>query len=110
MLTMKQEYDELIEKLETVLPFEAYLTRDLVIQLRTKFKITLKTMVNVVSLHNFVETGGICCGLEGLYNLNSDDKEAVICGLTHLLVPTSNSFYKEIIKYQTKRIKWIAKQ
>jgi hypothetical protein len=110
MLTMKQEYDELIEKLETVLPFEAYPTRDLVIQLRTQWKITLKTMVNVVSLHNLVEIGGICCGLEGLDNLNSDDKEVIICGLTHLLIPPSNPFYKEIIKYQTKRAKWINKQ
>jgi len=111
MLTMQQEYDELIEKLETVLPFAAYPTRDLVIQLRIKYTITLKTTVNVVALHNLVETGGICCGLEGLNNLdNQDKKEAVICGLTHLLVPTSNPFYKDIIQYQTKRTKWIAKQ
>jgi hypothetical protein len=109
MITMKQEYDELIEKLETILPFEAYPTRDMVVKLRQKWKINLKTKVKVVALHNFVEQGGISCSLEDLEPLTNEN-EAIICGLTHLLILKSNPFFTEIIKYQTKRTKWLAKQ
>ena len=109
MITMKQEYDELIKKLETILPFEAYPTRDLVVKLRQEWKITLKTSVKVTALHNFVEQGGISCSVEGLKHLTSED-QALICGLTHLLIPNSNPFFTEITKYQTKRTKWLAKQ
>jgi hypothetical protein len=110
MLTMKQEYDELIAKLTPILPFEAYATRDLVVQLRQKFKITLKTKLKISHLHNAVEEGGVCCGIENLENLEGEQTEVVICGLTHLIIPNNNPFYSEIIKYQTKRVKWLAKQ
>ncbi len=59
MLTMKQEYDELIAILTTILRFEAYPTRDLVVQLRQKFKITLKTKLRISHLHNMMEQDGV---------------------------------------------------
>ncbi len=95
---MKEEYDELIEQLKKTLPFEAYPTRELVVLLREKCKITLKTVVKVTELHNLAEAGGICCTLEGLEHLG--EKEAVICSLTHLTIATNNPFYSQITKYQ----------
>jgi hypothetical protein len=107
---MKEEYDELIEQLKKILPFEAYPTRELVVELRGKWKITLKTVVKVINLHNLVEAGGISCALEGLEHLEDGEEEVVICGLTHLIMPTSNPLYSQITKYQIKRSKWLAKQ
>jgi DNA-binding transcriptional regulator YbjK len=110
MLTMKQEYDELIAKLTPILPFEVYATRDFVVQMRQKFKITLNTKLRVANLHNMMEVGGVCCGIENLEHIEGKEKEVVICGLTHLIIPNDNPFYTEIIKYQTKRVKWLSKQ
>ena len=82
----------------------------MVVQLRQKFKITLKTKLKISDLHNMMEGGGVCCGIENLENLEGEESEVVICGLTHLIIPNDNSFYTEISKYQTKRVKWLAKQ
>jgi hypothetical protein len=93
---MIEEYEILLKKLETILPFEAYPIRELVVQLRNKFPITLKSKLMVEDVYNSNDISGIGCTIKF-------DDEGLACGLTHLIVPNSNRLYKEITAYQEKR-------
>ncbi len=98
-----EEYEMLKESLDSILPFEVYPTRELVQLLRDKFPITLKSSLSVSSLLNTGDYGGLTCTIEF-------EKQALVCSLTHLIIPTDNPFYKEICMYQGKRTKKLQKQ
>lgn len=100
---MFEEYEILTKKLNEILPFEAFPTRELVVQLRVKMPITLKSKLLVNSVHNSNDIGGIICAIQ------MENKEVLACGLTHLIIPPDNPLFKEILEYQTKRIKRLKK-
>jgi hypothetical protein len=100
---MFEEYEILTKKLEKILPFKAYPTRELVVQLRDKILITLKSELLINSVHNSNDIGGIICAIK------MKNKEVLACGLTHLIIPSDNQLFKEILEYQTKRIKRLKK-
>lgn len=100
---MFEEYEILTKKLEQILPFEAYPIRELVLQLRDKMRITLKTKLLVDSVHNSNDISGIVCAIK------MENDEVLACGLTHLEIPPANPLYEEIRKYQIKRIKRLKK-
>ena len=100
---MFEEYEILAKKLEKILPFEAYPTRELVVQLRNKMPITLKSKLLINSVHNSNDIGGIVCAIK------IENEEVLACGLTHLIIPPNNPLFKEILEHQTKRIKRLEK-
>jgi hypothetical protein len=65
--------------------------------------ITLKSKLIVNSVHNSNDIGGIICAIK------MENEEVMACGLTHLIIPPNNPLFKEILEYQTKRIKRLKK-
>lgn len=100
---MFEEYEILTKKLEKILPFDALPTRELVVQFRDKMPITLKSNLLINSVHNSNDIGGIICAIK------MENDEVLACGLTHLIIPSDNPLFKEILEYQTKRIKRLKK-
>lgn len=96
---MFEKYEIFTEKLNKIVPFNASPTRELVVQLRGKMPITLKSELLVNSVYNSDDAGGIVCAIQ------MENNEVLACSLTHLIIPSGNPLYKEILEYQTKRIK-----
>lgn len=97
----EEHYKSLTKALKNTLPFDAKPTRELVVELRGKAKpLTLKATLRVKEVHNSGDISGILCAID-----DTGGDEALICALTHLIVPTSHPLYKEIINYQKKRVK-----
>ncbi len=100
---MFDKYEILTEKLNKIVPFSASPTRELVVQLRGKIPITLKSTLLVNSVHNTNDIGGIVCAIQ------MDNKEVLACSLVHLIIPPDNALYRELLDYQLKRIKYLKK-
>ena len=96
----RQLNDQLTSNIITVLPLKAFPTRELVQELRKKdIEITLKTVLEIVSVYNSEEISGIMCVVE------CEKIKGLACALTHLDIFIGQPLYNEIIKYQKKRIK-----
>ncbi len=96
----RQHNDQLTRNIITVLPLKAFPTRGLVQELRSKdIEITLKTVLEIVSVHNSEDVSGIMCVVE------SEKVKGLACALTHLDIINGQPLYNDIIKYQKKRIK-----
>ena len=103
-MDIKEQYEELTEKLKEVLPFTAFPIRELVQELRNKGQsITLKTELTIKDVYNSGDISGIICMTE------QRGDEALACGLTHLKVSTRHPLFREIYDYQKKRNKRIQK-
>lgn len=100
---MFEEYEILVKKLGKIVPFEAYPIRELVVHLRNKMPITLKSKLLVNSVHNSNDISGIVCAIK------MENDEVLACGLTHLIIPPENPLFSEILQYQTKRMKRLKK-
>jgi hypothetical protein len=100
---MFEEYELLKNKLEQILPFEAYPVRELVVQMRDKISLTLKSKLIVESVYNSNDITGILC------TVKTDNNNVFACALTHLVIPVNNPLFKEIKQYQDKRIKRVKK-
>ena len=102
---MFEEYEILVEKLKEILPFEAQPTRELVQLLRETREITLKSTLTIISVFNTDDMGGIICAVAS----KEQEKDAVVCSLTHLVISSANPLFQEITQYQKKRIKHLKK-
>ena len=103
-MDIKDEYEELTKRLKEIVPFIAFPIRELVQELRKKGQvITLKTELIVKDVYNSGDISGIVCAMEQMGD------EALVCGLTHLIISSKHPLYKEIVDYQNKRIKRIKK-
>jgi len=99
---IKEEYEELMQKLKAVVPFTALPIRELVVLLRKKGNpITLNTALIVKDVYNSGDLSGILCMLE------QREEEATVCGLVHLNISSSHPLYRDIVDYQRKRKKRI---
>jgi len=103
-MDIKEEYEELFQKLKSSLPIEAYPVRELVQVFRDKENpINLKTALTITDVHNTGNISGIMCVV-------SNTKENVIaCSLSHLIFSPDFHLYKEIADYQKKRERRIRK-
>lgn len=101
-MDIKEQYEDLTQKLQNNLPLKAYPTKELVQIFRDKRNpITLNTELTISSFHNSGDISGIMCAVE-------ENKENVlVCGLTFLVFKSSSPLYKAIIDYQRKRNKRI---
>lgn len=103
-MDIKEQYEDLTNKLKEAVPFTAFPIKELVQELKSKeYPITLRTELTVKDVYNSGDVSGILCvteqrGIEGL-----------VCGLTHLIISSKHPLYKEIIDYQKKRNKRIRK-
>jgi len=103
-MDIKEQYEDLTKRLKDVVPFTAFPVRELVQELRNKgHALTLNTKLTVKDLYNSGDISGILCMIE------QRGDEALVCGLTHLIIPPNHPLYKEIIDYQKKRHKRIRK-
>lgn len=103
-MNMKDQYEELTRKLKEIVPFTAFPSRELVQELRKKDQsITLKTELKIIKVFNSGDMSGIICATEP----RGDD--ALVCGLTHLIVSNKHPLFREILDYQKKRIKHLQK-
>ena len=103
-MDIKEEYEELTRRLKETVPFTAFPIRELVQELRKKGQtITLKTELIVKDVYNSGDISGIICATEQI------GKDALACGLTHLIISNKHPLYKEISEYQKKRNKRIQK-
>lgn len=103
-MDIKEQYEELTKKLKEVVPFTAFPIRELVQELRNKGQsITLKTELIVKDVYNSGDISGIICITEQ----RGDD--ALVCGLTHLIISKKHPLFREILDYQKKRNKRIQK-
>jgi hypothetical protein len=103
-MDIKEQYEELTKKLKEVVPFTALPVRNLVVLLRKKgHPITLKTVLIVKDVYNSGDISGILCVLE------QRGADALVCGLTHLIISPDHPLFSEIVEYQRKRGKRIRK-
>jgi len=103
-MDIKEQYEDLTKRLKEVVPFTAFPIRELVQELRKKeHSITLKTELVVKDVINSGDISGILCMIE------QKGDEALVCGLTHLIISLKHPLYKEIIDYQKRRNKRIQK-
>lgn len=103
-MDIKEQYEELTKKLKEVVPFKAFPIRNLVQSLRKKgHQITLNTELTVKDVYNSGDISGILCVLE------KRGEEALVCGLTHLIISSKHPLFREIIDYQKKRNRRIQK-
>lgn len=103
-MDIKEQYEELTIRLKEIVPFTAFPIRELVQELRKKgHSIALKTELVVKDVYNSGDISGILCMIEQ----RGDD--ALVCGLTHLIISSNHPLYKEIIDYQKKRYRRIRK-
>ena len=100
-----QKYDQLTERLKSVLPIKAYPSREIVRDFRDKYSgLTLKTEFEIVDVYNSEEFTGIICVIEAA------NIKGFVCALTLLDIPSDQPYYIEIVDYQKKRLKKLRKQ
>jgi len=100
-MDIKDQYEALTAKLNGIVPFTAYPTRELVQVLRSKGQtITLKTELTIKDAFNSGDISGIVC-----VTTTQEEEEVLACALTHITVPRGNPLFKEIVDYQQKRAK-----
>ena len=80
-MDVKEQYQELTDKLLGILPLKAYPIRGLVNIFRENGQpITLKTELTITNVMNSGDISGIMCVVE------DDGKNVLACGLTHLIL------------------------
>jgi len=105
MADAKHWADELTDNLSKSVPIKAYPIRELVQSLRgSKVHITLKTLLEIKSVHNSKDISGILCQIEG------ENVSGLVCALTHLEIIKGQPHYDDILKYQKKRTKELIRQ
>lgn len=98
---------ELMEKLKARLPIPVFPRKPLIHTLRDKgCKITSEKMLFIKNVIYLGDEGGIGCDL----GMIGDEKEVLICSLTHLRVSTRHALAKEIRTYQRERKTKLAHQ
>lgn len=101
-MDISEQYDDLTNKINEILPLRAFPTRELVqIFRKNGHPITLKTELIITSVHNSGDISGIMCTVELV------DGYKMACALTHLIFSRTVALYFEITDYQKKRAKRI---
>ena len=103
-MDIKEQYENLFQKIKNEIPVKALPTRELVQVFRNKeVQITLKTELTITDVYNSGDISGIMCVVK------SDEKNVIACALTHLIFSPTFHLCNEIIDYQRKREKRIKK-
>jgi len=99
------EYEPLREKLESLIPFDVYPTKEMIALLRKqgkKFPISYNKPISITKVENMGEMGGLTCFAEF-------EGEVLGSSLTHLKVYKNSPIYNDVEEYTRKRIKWLKK-
>ena len=100
-MDIKEQYEDLTQKIKISLPIKAFPIRELVQILRDKGNpITLKTELTIIDVFNSGDISGIVCVIKEM---------PTVCSLTHLTFSRNYPLYKDILEYQIKREKRIRK-
>ncbi len=91
---------ELMENMKARLPIPVFPKKPLVHTLRDKgTKITSKKTLSIKSVIYLGDEGGVGCDL----GIIGDDKEVIVCSLTHLSLHTRHPLANKIRAYQRER-------
>ena len=104
---------KLIDLLKDKLPIKVFPERALLPKLRETFsgiEIKLDTILEVHSMINLGDMGGIGCEIVPLNYDRAKAKSAMICSITQLRIKVGEPHFMELEEYRTKRIKKLAKQ
>jgi hypothetical protein len=102
---VKNEYEELTQKIKLFLPIKASPTRELVSKIKNEQpRVTLESEFIIKDVVNTGDVSGILCVIGG------EDVEGLACALTHIIIEPSEPLRIEIEKYQKKRTKRVEDQ
>ncbi|MEK7255840.1 MAG: hypothetical protein AAB316_13910 [Bacteroidota bacterium] len=111
MLILNEQ--QLIALVKPDLPIKASPEREVLPILREKLpgeEITLATVFEIHSFVNMADQGGVACEIVPVGMDRKKMKVALVCSITHLRIKKGEPHYAEIVKYQVKRVKKLARQ
>ena len=98
---------ELIEKLKEHLPIIASPTKQFIQAMKdNKIEITKDQELQIDSVLYMGDEGGISCSM----SMPKDSERVVVTSITHIRIPFSHPMSKEIVQYQKRRIKKLARR
>ncbi len=103
----------LINKVLPNLPIIVYPEREILPKLRENFEdesIGLKTKLEVHSMIDMREEGGIICEIRTIGLDTEKAKQVFLCSITHFKVKRGEPFYEDLEKYRIKRIRRLTQQ
>ena len=110
MITKEQK---IIDALAGQFPIKIYPERGILGKLREvfdEFDIKPNTLLEVHSMVDLREEGGIGCDIRPIGLAAEDVKTAFLCSITHVRIKIGEPLYEELEKYRLKRIKKLAAQ
>lgn len=107
MIDNQKKTIALIEKMKAHLPIPMVPTIELYNMINEKGVEIPKThRFQIEKIHYFGDEGGICCGI----SVPAESNAAFVTSLTHLRIKPGHPLFKEIKKYQTRRVNKLARQ
>jgi hypothetical protein len=110
MITKEQK---IINALAGQFPIKVYPEREILAKLREvfdEFEIKPNTLLEIHSMVDLREEGGIGCDIRPIGMAAEDVKTAMLCSITHFRIKIGEPFYEELEKYRAKRIRKLAAQ
>ncbi len=110
---MKTKEQILIDKVTPNLPLNGYPEREILPKMKENFKgesITLKTELEINSMVDLGEAGGIGCEIRIKGAAPGKVEQVFLASITHIRIGKSAPNYQALQKYKIKRIKKLARQ
>lgn len=110
---MKTKEQILIDLVKPDLPIIVYAERQLLPRIKATFpdeKITLETELEVHSMVDVGNEGGVGCELRIKGMDPKEAKAAMLVSVTHVKIKKGESHYQELQKYRVKRIRKLKRQ
>jgi len=111
MITLSEQ--QLINLIQPDLPIRAYPQRQLLPNLRQQFPretFTTKTELEIRSVMDMRDEGGVICEVIPTGFDTKKAKAVVLCSITHLRIKKGEPHCAQIVRYQVKRMKKLARQ
>ena len=108
MIDNRKKALALLEKMEACLPIPVTTTKELLSNIMQQENIEFPKDYNcqIENVHYFEDEGGICCGI----SVPDGAKKGYVVSLTHLRIHRGHPLAREIINYQEKRVKKLARK
>ncbi len=97
---------KLIEKMKEHLPIPAHPTKQLIQAINdSKIEIAKDQELQIDNVLYMGDEGGISCSI----SVPKDSERVLVTSITHIRIPLSHPLSKEIVQYQKRRIKKLAR-
>jgi len=99
-MKQKKGFGALVKEMEEYLPIQARPTKELhQLLLKKGTSIDMNREINIVSVFDSGDMGGIVCAIEG------DKKKLFVISITHLIIKPDHPLSEKIVAYQKQRVK-----